>query len=394
MRRKSTWVPLFAIAALVIPAPAIAAYPGANGRIAFSSDRGGDFAIWTMAADGSDARQLTVPSAPFFDRVPAWSPDGRHIAFSRGAGTTSQVWVVNADGSGATQLTSAQGHNGMPTWSPDGRWIAFASTRASLINNPDIWVMNADGTDPRRLTTDPGAEEFPAWSPLGDRILFSAQFDSPDALWTVTPDGATLAPFGPATASVAADWSPDGSKVVVDGPEVSLIDAGSGVAQPLLPPGNFYPAWSPDGARIVYAHGSTGTDIWTVKPDGTDQAPVAVVPGEDDQPDWQPVSNRPPDCSGVYAVPASLWPPNHTLVTVSVSGATDPDGDTVTLRVTSVAGGGNGDAVLGPAPNEVRLRAERDQRGARRTYRVAFTAADAMGASCDSAVDIAVAMGK
>ena len=33
---------------------------------------------------------------------------------------------------------------------------------------------------------------------------------------------------------------------------------------------------------------------------------------------------------------ASLWPPNHKLRTVTVSGATDPDGDPVAITITGV----------------------------------------------------------
>lgn len=39
--------------------------------------------------------------------------------------------------------------------------------------------------------------------------------------------------------------------------------------------------------------------------------------------------NSPPDCSAVNATPSLLWPPNHELVEVTLTGASDPDGDVV-----------------------------------------------------------------
>ena len=46
--------------------------------------------------------------------------------------------------------------------------------------------------------------------------------------------------------------------------------------------------------------------------------------------------NLPPDCGAVTAAPNQLWPPNHTMRPVLVSGAGDPDGDVVVTTVTGV----------------------------------------------------------
>lgn len=101
-------------------------------------------------------------------------------------------------------------------------------------------------------------------------------------------------------------------------------------------------------------------------------------------------TNAAPDCSTVTAT-GDLWPPNHTMRPVSVAGATDADGDAVTLSVTGVtqdepvAGTGNRhdpDAELAGA-GEVLLRAERDGGGDGRVYRIAYTAVDGKGGSCD-----------
>jgi Tol biopolymer transport system component len=383
-------------AAALLPAPAQAAYPGQNGRIAFSSDRGAtafDFAIWTMAPDGSDLRQLTTPAPPFFDRVPAWSPDGTHVAFTRGVGSASQVWVVGADGSSATPLTSAEGHNTMPSWSPDGTQIAFASSRDH--GNWNIWVMNSDGTGQHAVTSVLGDEEFPAWSPAGDRIAHDAQYGGDYGVWTIRPDGADLRFVTSGTG--ALDWSPDATRIAFDGATVDVVDVASGNRTTVLGGGNFYPAWSPDGTRIVYDHsvstpGHQDHDIWTANPDGSDQTPLLQGPAYEDQPDWQPVQNRPPDCSGVHATPSSLWPPNRRFVTVTFDGATDPDGDEVTVTVDGVTQdepvGGSADARLG---NErIRLRAERDPRGDGRVYRIAFTAVDGRGGECSGIATVEV----
>src|SRR5207302_2193555 len=51
----------------------------ANGKIAFVSDRDGNFEIYVMDADGSNQTRLT--NNPAHDGEPAWSPDGAKIVF-------------------------------------------------------------------------------------------------------------------------------------------------------------------------------------------------------------------------------------------------------------------------------------------------------------------------
>ena len=86
------------------------------------------------------------------------------------------------------------------------------------------------------------------------------------------------------------------------------------------------------------------------------------------------------------ATPASLGAPNHRLLTVTISGASDPDGDTVDLEITGVTQDerlrGPADAVATTQPHRVRLRAERDPKGDGRVYRIAFEASDGRGGTC------------
>jgi hypothetical protein len=103
-------------------------------------------------------------------------------------------------------------------------------------------------------------------------------------------------------------------------------------------------------------------------------------------------SNDEPDCSAVTSSPDVLWPADHSLRLVTVAGASDPDGDPVTLAVTGVTqdealnGLGDGDA----APDALRthradgilLRAERSGTGDARVYRVSYSATDPSGATC------------
>jgi probable HAF family extracellular repeat protein len=108
--------------------------------------------------------------------------------------------------------------------------------------------------------------------------------------------------------------------------------------------------------------------------------------------------NQDPACESAQASPNLLWPPNHKFALVEVIGASDPDGDTMTITVTGVTqdepvnglGDGNTspDAVL--QDEGVLLRSERQGNGDGRVYQISFTADDGSGGHCTGTVIVCV----
>jgi TolB protein len=134
-------------------------------RLAFTTrPTGDDVEIAVARVDGGGVSAITDNGV--FDSSPSWSPDSRRIAFERGpAGDDpgNDVWSMAADGTEQRQLTTSAGLDEGPAWSPSGSRIAFTSTRSG---SSDTWTMAADGTDQQRLTALPGTEESPDWQPL------------------------------------------------------------------------------------------------------------------------------------------------------------------------------------------------------------------------------------
>lgn len=95
-------------------------------------------------------------SDPLWMRFPAISPDGKAVAFSY----KGDIWTVPANGGQARQITTNPAYDAYPVWSPDSRQIAFASSREGSM---DIYVVGRDGGTPRRVTTDSGDEYPMAW---------------------------------------------------------------------------------------------------------------------------------------------------------------------------------------------------------------------------------------
>jgi Tol biopolymer transport system component len=154
------------------------AWSPARSRIAFASERDGNREIYVMGEDGSDPVRLTHHSA--HDHSPAWSPDGQRIVFVRDRTTDvigGDLWTMNADGSNARRLTALAFDNDAfdadPVWSPDGAMIAF--TRFERALNPAVYRMNDDGSGVTRLSPVGYLERNPAWSADGTRLALARQ---------------------------------------------------------------------------------------------------------------------------------------------------------------------------------------------------------------------------
>ena len=244
-----------------------------GGRFDFTAD------IFTMAADGTDVRQLT--DDPGVDLFPVYSPDGSRIAFTSDRAGTVDIWVMDADGSNPTRVTEFENDSlddYHPTWSPDGSKIAFVRGQVPPGGNGKLWVIDADGSNGHVLMETPLAF-FPAWSPDGTRIAFDTG-DWPN----VRVEVLELA-TGDVTDVIAAHlprWSPDGSQLLVSVIEGSggfgIVDLDAPNRLEILRATGWAAAWSPDGEWILF------NDAGLTADEGNDEGAEPVLqappPGE------------------------------------------------------------------------------------------------------------------
>jgi Tol biopolymer transport system component len=300
MRRLATACAAAAAAALLLTAaPGEGAFPGANGKLVFTSGRDGHTQLYSINPDGTGETRLTNGAEA--DREAAWSPDGTKIAFVRqptGSGP-SNIWVMNADGSGQAQVTTSPTRDSEPAWSPDGTKLAFLR---GFETEEAIFVVNADGSGETRLTTGE-INEGPAWSPDGTRIAYSSyrRDVASEDIFLISADGATETRLtNDAAADFYPNWSPDGTKIVWGSSrddssnfDVYVMSAdGSGVTRLTAESGeDDKPAWSPDGTKIAFYTGRSGSSqIWVMNADGSGQTQITGAAGNNFDPDWQRVA--------------------------------------------------------------------------------------------------------
>ena len=279
-----------AVMVVVHPAP-----HNVNGKIAFVHREKDIQQIYLMDSDGTHRTKL---SDEYWDSWPVWSPDGTKIAFKRKPtkDSATDLYVMNADGHDAKLLAHDVEFQDPPAWSPDGSKLAFASWHERDHSCTSCWssihVVNVDGTHEVQLT---GVQFFrnPTWSPDGKKIAFVNN----GALLVMNADGSDQVELRKPNSALSASWSPDGHEIMTWDYESFNDDSGAEKMRPtiravsalavnsdgrLISYGDD-PAWSPDGAKVVFCR---GTQIFVIDASGAHATPLGDSFGADYQPAW------------------------------------------------------------------------------------------------------------
>lgn len=222
--------------------------------------------IYAQRTTGLAVTKLTTDPAD--DAFPDFSPNGDRIAFCSNRAGNWDIFVMDRDGRNVTAITSGTGHDLHPSFSPDGRKLAFCR----IGGRSDLWeIWTADLQTGEQTMVGFGV--FPDWSPRMDKNVIAFQRARQRggrwfSLWTLelSPDGeptnVTEVAMSTNAALVAPAWSPDGTRLafatVVD-PDVGMPDTDAAIGR---------------------------QDIWTVNADGTDRHRITDGKGTYATPFW------------------------------------------------------------------------------------------------------------
>jgi Tol biopolymer transport system component len=229
--------------------PAVAA----EGRVAFSAQRGEGWTIVSTEADGTNLRVESDAGSDYW--APAYDPNsGRMIAFGPGESDPTTRFETDAPGPflanpphsvelpdrtlrlhavrgylptldpTASEVATSEGFSRLmisrldgadkrivfdsaqqdryrgdlgvfgPTWSDDGAWLAYGvGLPFSPVADVDIWKSRTDGSEAVNLTPDSDANDaLPDFSPDGRRIVFRSTRDGNKEIYLMNADGTGL----------------------------------------------------------------------------------------------------------------------------------------------------------------------------------------------------------
>ncbi|MDE3194223.1 MAG: hypothetical protein KGN00_11100 [Chloroflexota bacterium] len=353
------------------------------GRVPFSRDPSFPFqtamraSVWSVTADGSDARQETRWELNDL-RLDARLPDGRYLIY-RGAsdalGTvTDQVTLLPSYAGVVERLRVAPDGRTAYGFTPD-KIVRVDLTKVANAADPGAMTVfldtsgDADVWFPPRATIARGTPSLPATPSIRSAFMLGGH------VWQMTKGVATLLVAGPAlrrTLAPAPKWSPGGDHLLVVEPTAqgygtmaaSVVDRSgnaTALAQTVGTGRSF--AWSPSGGEVAIAvdRGGQGATFSTSSAnteirffDPTGRATRAAIPGSEVA--WT--------AAGLYLLADVAGAPGQAIERVDGDAAprTIATGDRLAAdaRAATTSGGGTTLSGLEASPNgsfaSVRLR--------------------------------------
>ncbi len=231
--------------------------------ILFASKDSKYFQIYSVRPDGRDLSKIVNIKSNC--REPSLCHETQEIVFSVLESQTWHIYKTDLAGSFIQRLSSSNSNDRHPSWSPDGSQIVFETNRWG---QTELAIMDSNGNNVRRVTHNQLVNRSPMWSPNGEKLLFISWMQGSSDIYIIDPLGETRAKrltknFFP---DVTPSWAPDSQRIVYGCHDharrfIAIQDIGGDIRKLRKDTEKAsYPAWSPDGTKILFVDSEKETD--------------------------------------------------------------------------------------------------------------------------------------
>mgnify|MGYP000194504991 FL=1 len=169
------------------------------------------FGIWKLDIE---SKKKTLLTPHMRANYPQYSPDGSKIVFVAHENSTTQLYTMNADGSDIKPLTMNEGDTQIitPVWRPDGKAIAFAQSDPDGLM--DIHMINLETGRVSQITDSHEGDFAPIWHPDGKKISYTGLYDYTPNLYTHNLEtGETIQNTDIGDVVIGASWNHETSAI-------------------------------------------------------------------------------------------------------------------------------------------------------------------------------------
>jgi Tol biopolymer transport system component len=242
---------------------------------------------------------------------------------------TGDIWTMDPSGGSRLQAVFDPLDDAQSDWSPDGTRIVFRNRRNNSFQVAIIDFTVRDAATGRPHVTDvaraaDGTQSSqPAWFPDGsDRLLYrrtNAPVPTRSDIWAMDTDGSNRRPIAVLPEDqFYPSFSPDMTKLLFattapgGGRSIQAMDVASGAVTTLFDHSvqsfDSAPAWSPDGRRIAFESNMDGDmEIYVMNADGSNVLQITHNTLWDEGPAWSPDGTKLAFSHGAGDLTLDIW---------------------------------------------------------------------------------------